>query len=130
MLPLLKQCLVVGTGGFLGAVARFLLNNWVISRVGNAFPWGIFVINVSGSFLLGFFVTLLARRVLISDNWRLLVPVGFVGAYTTFSTFEYDNARLGASWQAFGNAAGSVVAGYVAVALGIWLGHLWPQGRG
>ena len=122
---LLKQCLVVGVGGFLGAIARYLVVVSISSRYGNQFPWAIFLINISGSFILGLVGTLIVNQVLINPNWRLGVAIGFVGAYTTFSTLEYDSARLGVSWPALGNLVGSVVAGYAAVWLGIRLGQLW-----
>lgn len=128
-LLLLRQSLVVGAGGFLGAIARFLVGTWIAERYGGLFPWATFVINVTGSFILGFVATLLINRILINPNWRLFVTIGFVGAYTTFSTFEYETARLGSSWQAMGNLVGSVIAGYLAVWLGIRLGEFWPQGR-
>jgi len=121
----LKQCLLVGAGGSLGAVARFLLNTWVTGRYAPRFPWATFGINISGSFLLGLLMTLFLARI-VSDPWRLFLMVGFLGAYTTFSTFEYESARLGVSWAALGNIVGSVVAGYGAVWLGIRLGQVWP----
>ncbi len=127
-LLLLRQCLIVGAGGFLGAIARFLVGAWVVSRYQGLFPWATFVINVTGSFILGFLMTLFQARVL-GDQGRLFAAVGFVGAYTTFSTYEFESARLGSSWQAFGNLVGSVIAGYAAVWLGIRLGQFWPSGR-
>lgn len=126
---LVRQCLVVGAGGFLGAIARYLVGTWINSRYSGLFPWATFVINITGSFLLGLMATLLMNRVLINPNWRLFVTIGFVGAYTTFSTFEYESAQLGSSWQALGNLLGSVTAGYLAVWLGIRLGQFWPSGR-
>jgi len=127
MIELLKDSLIVGAGGFLGAIARFLVGTWVVNRYGSSFPWATFVINVSGSFLLGLIGTLLLNRVLVSPSWRLGVTIGFIGAYTTFSTFEYESAKLGSFWAALGNLLGSVVAGYGAVWLGIRLGQLWPH---
>ena len=124
---LLRQCLVVGAGGFLGAITRFLVNTSIVSRYGHSFPWGTFVINVSGSFILGLMATLITHQILTNPNWRLFFTIGFVGAYTTFSTFEYESAQLGASWPALANLAGSVAAGYGAVWLGIRLGQLWPH---
>ena len=129
LLLLLRQSLVVGAGGFLGAIARFLVGIWISNRYGSLFPWATIVINITGSFILGFIATLLFSRVLINPNWRLFVTIGFVGAYTTFSTFEYETAQLGSSWQAMGNLVGSVLAGYLAVWLGIRLGELWPVGN-
>ena len=127
MEQLFKQCLVVGAGGFFGAIARYLVGVGITSRYGHSFPWATLVINVSGSFVLGVMATLLFNQVLVNPNWRLGVTIGFVGAYTTFSTFEYESAALGSSWQALGNLVGSVVAGYIAVWLGIRLGQLWPH---
>ncbi len=124
MSPLLSQCLVVGVGGFFGAAARFLIGTALAGRSA-AFPWATFVINVSGSFVLGLLATLIAGHVLTHPSWRLGIAVGFIGAYTTFSTLEYESAALGWSWPALGNLVGSVAAGYAAVRLGLWLGRLW-----
>jgi len=114
----------VGLGGFLGANARYLLGGWIAARYGTLFPLGTFVINVTGSFILGFFLTLAQERVLIHPNVRLLFAVGFVGAYTTFSTFEYESMRLlqdGELLWALINLVGSVLTGSVAVLAGIIL---------
>jgi len=127
MFPLvLKQCLVVGAGGFLGAIARFLIHTWVSGRYGNQFPWATFGINVSGSFLLGLLMSLVLARI-VSDPWRLFFAVGFLGAYTTFSTFEYETARSTSLFLALANVLGSVLAGYLAVRLGIRLGQGWSH---
>jgi len=120
----LKQCLIVGIGGFFGAIARFLINTAVSSRYTPHFPWATFIINISGSFALGLLAALISSHVLTNPNWRLGVTIGFIGAYTTFSTFEYESAALGISWAALGNLLGSVVSGYGAVRLGIWLGQV------
>jgi CrcB protein len=119
----------VGLGGFLGANARYWLGGWVSDRWGTSFPWATFVINVSGSFLLGLFVVLVGRRSFVTraPELRLLIAVGFLGAYTTFSTFEYETLSLvgeGARLRAFGNALGSLVAGLGAVWLGVALGRV------
>ena len=116
---------LIALGGALGAMARFAVGTWVQSRLPAAiFPWGTFVINVTGSLLLGFLATLLQARFLNETIWRPLVTIGFIGAYTTFSTFEYETAQLGSSWRALGNLVGSVVVGYGAVWIGIKLGAL------
>ena len=114
----------MGLGGFLGANARYLLGGWIAARYGTLFPLGTFVINVTGSFILGFFLTLAQERVLIHPNVRLLFAVGFVGAYTTFSTFEYESMRLlqdGELLWSLVNLVGSVLTGGVAVLAGIIL---------
>jgi CrcB protein len=119
-----KSALVVGTGGFLGAVARYAVGVLVARYWQGEFPLATFLINVSGSFVLGFFSVLAAERMAIDPAWRLLVATGFVGAYTTFSTFEYETQRLteiGAwGWAAL-NVVTSVLAGFLAVRLGVYL---------
>ncbi len=121
---------LVALGGALGALARYAVGTWVQGRLPqSSFPWGTFVINTTGSFVLGFVATLLTERYLVSPHWRPLVAIGFVGAYTTFSTFEYETARLQSSWQALGNLLGSVVLGYVAVWLGIRLALMASAAR-
>ena len=122
--------LVVGLGGFLGANARYIVGGWVQQRWGSSFPYGTFVINVSGSYILGLFATL-ALGLTWHDNWRLLFAIGFVGAYTTFSTFEYETLRLMADGNRLNAAAinilGSVIAGLFAVYLGVVTARLILQ---
>jgi CrcB protein len=96
--------LIVGIGGFIGANARYLVGTWAAQRWGTAFPYGTFIVNITGCFVLGFFATL-ALRLAWNDNWRLLIAVGFVGAFTTFSTFEYDTLQLIAQGRQLGAAA-------------------------
>jgi CrcB protein len=118
------QCGLVALGGAMGAVCRYLVGTLVQSHFPKStFPWGTFLINVSGSLVLGFLSTLLAERVLASPNWRPLVTIGFIGAYTTFSTFEYETVQLGTSWQALGNVFGSIAVGYGGVIVGIRLAN-------
>jgi CrcB protein len=114
--------LAVAAGGALGAMARYYLNGSALGRAARPFPTATFVINVTGSFILGFFLTLVTERVSISPYLRLAVAVGFVGAYTTFSTFEYENARLieGREYlTAFLYMSLSVIVGFAAVWGGI-----------
>ena len=86
---------LVGVGGFLGANARFLLARWLVLVVDTRFPLGTFVINVSGAFVLGVIGTLVVQRVVPnSDELRLAVGVGFLGAFTTFSTFGFETHAL------------------------------------
>src|SRR5260370_33628509 len=114
--------LVIGAGGFIGANTRYIVGGWVQQKWGASFPYGTFVINVSGSFVLGLFGTL-SIRCAWDDYWRLLIAIGFVGAYTTFSTFEYETIQLiaeGARYKAaIINLAGSVVVGFFAAYLGV-----------
>lgn len=119
----------VGLGGFLGANARYWLGGWIAARWGTGFPWATFVINITGSFVLGLFVTLITERfvVLHAPTLRLLVAVGFIGAYTTFSTFEFETLELveTATWlRACANAFGSLFVGFAAVWLGVLLARL------
>ncbi|HTQ61483.1 MAG TPA: fluoride efflux transporter CrcB [Candidatus Solibacter sp.] len=119
--------LMVGIGGFLGAVARFWLGGYISDKMGMRFPYGTLVINCTGCFLLGFIVTLMAERTHWSPNWRFLLPIGFIGAYTTFSTFEYETFRAmqdGELVVAFLNVAISVIVGFLAVWLGMIAGKL------
>jgi len=113
--------LVIGIGGFVGAVSRYSLALWISQRWGRSFPLGTFVINVSGSFLIGLLMTLMAERFTENPQWRLLLVVGFLGAYTTFSTFEYETGTLlkdGEVTFAMLNVILSVVVGFIALKLG------------
>jgi CrcB protein len=121
----LAAVLWVGLGGFLGANARYLLGGWMASQLGAGFPYGTYVINVTGSFILGFFLAFAQDRTWVAPGARLLFAVGFVGAYTTFSTFEYESIRLLQDGEMLLGAAyliGSVVTGSVAAIAGIALG--------
>jgi len=128
----LAKYVIVGLGGFVGANARYLVGGWVQQRLGAGFPLGTLVVNVSGSFVLGVFATL-AMRLPWGEHWRLLVAIGFVGAYTTFSTFEYETLRLiaeGSRWRAAAaNLVGSVSAGLAAAYLGVVVARLLLRGR-
>jgi CrcB protein len=113
--------LLIGVGGFIGAITRYILAVWIGERWGRSFPLGTFVINVSGSFLIGLLMTLLAERFMVNPQWRLLLVVGFLGAYTTFSTFEYETGALlkdGELLLAGLNVVFSVLAGFIALKLG------------
>ena len=84
---------MVGVGGALGSILRFWLGSYIGNRMGTRFPYETFVINVTGSFLMGFVFALLTAKTDWSPNWRYLVPIGFIGGYTTFSSFEYETLR-------------------------------------
>ncbi|MEK6697763.1 MAG: fluoride efflux transporter CrcB [Nitrospirota bacterium] len=118
---MIRNILVIGMGGFLGAVSRYGVAVWIGQRWGRSFPLGTFVINVSGSFLIGLLMPLLTERFIVNPQWRLLLVVGFLGAYTTFSTFEYETGALlkDGQWLYAGlNVMGSVVAGFIALKIG------------
>jgi len=115
------NALIIGIGGFVGAVSRYGIAVWIGQRWGRSFPLGTFVINVSGSFLIGLLMTLMADRFTENPQWRLLLVVGFLGAYTTFSTFEYETGALlkDGEWLFAGlNVVLSVIVGFVALKLG------------
>jgi CrcB protein len=117
---------MIALGGALGAIARYQLTAIVQGRMPAAFPWGTFIVNISGCLVMGVATTLLTDR-LVHPNWRYLIPIGFIGAYTTFSTFEMETFRAisGGEWLAGGlNVVGSVLAGYVALWLGVTLTRL------
>jgi CrcB protein len=121
---LLYRYLAIAIGGALGAMARFWLGTFIGERFPSRFPYGTLVINVTGSFIIGFFLTLVSERVNIHPNWRFAFAVGFVGAYTTFSTFEYETFKLvedGEILSSLMNVFISLVVGFIAVWGGIVL---------
>ena len=118
--------LLVGLGGFLGAILRYLVDGWVAQRLGSTFPYGTLVINVGGSFLLGLLLTVVAERFAAPPGLRLFFGIGFLGAYTTFSTFAFESLVLiedRAYLVAVANLLGNVVLGLIAVALGVVIGR-------
>ena len=119
------QFVWVGVAGSLGAVSRYWLDGVVSRWITGPFPWGTFVVNISGCFVIGFLSALLTGKFLPHPALRTAVLVGFVGAYTTFSTFAYQSLQLlrgGAVALAVANLAGSVTAGLLAVWLGTTVG--------
>ncbi len=113
--------LIIGMGGFIGAISRYAIGLWIGQKWGRSFPLGTFFINVSGSFLIGLLMSLFTERFMVNPQWRLLLVVGFLGAYTTFSTFEYETGRLvkDGEWLiASMNVVFSVFVGFLALKIG------------
>jgi len=118
----LDRYLMVMLGGATGSLVRYLVGTAIMNRAGGRFPLGTVFINITGSFLIGFIMTLLTERLNPHPNWRLLLVVGFLGGYTTFSSFEWETLGLvqdGSRWLGLINVVGSVVLGYIAVWLGV-----------
>lgn len=117
----MSNLLIIGLGGFLGSVTRYGVALWIGQRWGRSFPLGTFFINITGSLVIGFVMHLLTERFLAPPQWRLFLAVGFLGAYTTFSTFEYETGSLlkDGEWLiAALNVVLSVFVGFVALKLG------------
>jgi CrcB protein len=117
----MMNILFIGIGGFLGAISRYGVALWIGQRWGRSFPLGTFMINISGSFLIGLLMSLFTERFMVNPQWRLLFVVGFLGAYTTFSTFEYETGTLlkDGEWMiAMLNVLLSVIVGFVALKVG------------
>jgi CrcB protein len=118
---------LVGAGGFFGAISRYLVDGWVSATTGGGFPWGTLVVNVSGSFVLGLLFAASVERGVLPAEIRAPVLVGFIGAYTTFSTLTLETWRLveaGSYLIAVANIAGSLVLGLAAVVAGLLIGRL------
>lgn len=118
--------LLVAVGGALGALGRYTAAGWVHAWAGDAYPWGTLVVNIVGAALLGFFYRT-AEALLISPGTRAFVALGFLGAFTTFSTFSYETAALlqDGEWTAAAlYSLGSVLLGLFGVFIGFWLASL------
>ncbi|MGB7203162.1 MAG: fluoride efflux transporter CrcB [Pyrinomonadaceae bacterium] len=120
------KIIFVGVGGALGAVGRYLINISPLANVSDKFPLPTFVINITGSFLIGFLFVMFTERVEVSENIRLALAVGFLGAFTTFSAFELEIFMLMRDRQvltAFAYLALSVFTGFIGVLAGVALGR-------
>lgn len=119
----MQKYLLIAFGGALGSIARYWVGSTIAGRMGTKFPYGTFLINMTACVLIGFSLTLLARRADMNPAWRFLIPVGFIGAYSTFSTYEWETlstVRSGAFLLAALYAVSSLVLGLAAV----WGGSL------
>jgi CrcB protein len=115
----------IAVGSALGGVARYWLSGFVAERFGQTFPWGTLIVNVSGSFVIGFFGTLTGPdgRVLVSSAARQFVMIGICGGYTTFSSFSIQTLTLAQDGEWLW-AGANIVLSVVLCLLGVWLGHI------
>jgi fluoride exporter len=121
-----RTAIAIAAAGALGALARYGLQGLVDRRVQGAFPWGTFIVNVTGAFALGFLFTVLTDRMTTAPWLRGAVTIGFLGAYTTFSTLSFETYRLvedRALGIAAANMLGSMAAGLAAVYVGVVAGR-------
>ncbi len=122
----MRTIVAIAIAGAAGALARYGLEGFVSRRTAGGFPWGTFTVNVTGAFVLGFVFTLLTEQLTTAPWLRSAVTIGFLGAYTTFSTLSLETYRLledGALATAAANALGSLAAGLLAVYLGVVAGR-------
>jgi CrcB protein len=123
----LQKYLLIAAGGALGSIARFWVGSTISGRLGTKFPYGTFVINITACVIIGFTLTFMSKRADLDPAWRYLVPVGIVGAYSTFSTYEWETLstlRSGAFALGALYALGSLVLGLAAVWAGTALADL------
>jgi CrcB protein len=124
-----QKYLLIAIGGALGSVARYWVGSAIQGRMGIRFPYGTLVVNLTACVVLGFTLTYMSRRVELSPAWRFLIPLGFIGAYSTFSTFEWETLatlRAGALSLAALYSVGSLILGLAATWAGAVLAELIP----
>lgn len=120
--PQLTRILWIGIGAALGANARYFISLWAVQKLGASFPWGTLLVNASGSLLLGFLVA--SSSAALPPSLRLLLTVGFLGSYTTFSTYAVESVGLwqsGRAWTSLANIFASNGLALLCAGLGIWL---------
>jgi CrcB protein len=113
----LQKYLLIAAGGALGSIARYWVGSTVGGRMGSRFPYGTLVVNLTACLIIGFSLTYLSKRVEISPAWRYFIPIGFIGAYSTFSTYEWETLstlRSGAFALSALYAIGSLILGLAA----------------
>jgi fluoride exporter len=124
----MSNILIVGAGGFLGSIARFMAVRSIDTRINSVFPYGTFVVNVIGSFILGFLMALLMRKAEVNEQWKFFLGAGFCGGFTTFSAFAWENINLlqgKMASTALLYIGVSIVGGLLAVACGAWLSRIF-----
>ena len=120
----METFLLISTGAILGANLRYWVGGWAVSQFGSSFPYGNLIINLTGSLILGFFMTLAVERLLLDPRLRVFVAIGFLGSYTTFSSYTFESVALimENQWLAgLLNLFGSPFLGGLAVIVGIIL---------
>ncbi|MGD0096207.1 MAG: fluoride efflux transporter CrcB [Terracidiphilus sp.] len=122
----MQKYLLIAIGGGLGSIARYWVGSTISGRMGTRFPYGTFVINITACIIIGFALTYLGKRTGMDPAWRFLIAVGFIGAYSTFSTYEWETLstlRSGAFALASLYAVGSLILGLAAT----WCGALLAE---
>lgn len=124
----MQKYLYIAIGGAFGSIVRYWVGTSIAGRLGIRFPYGTLIVNITACVIIGFSMTFLGRRAELNPAWHFLIPVGFIGAYSTFSTYEWEtlsSLRAGAFGIAALYALGSLAAGLIAVwggsVLGEWL---------
>ena len=128
----MNRYLLIAIGAALGANARYLVAVWAANRFGADFPYGTLLANISGSFILGFLFSLATERLSLSPEMRLLLAVGFLGSFTTFSSYAVESMNLwrdAGLWRGLLNIAGNNLVGLLAALLGAAVAR-WVQGGG
>jgi CrcB protein len=122
----LQKYLLIALGGALGSIARYWVGSTIAGRMGIRFPYGTLIVNITACVVIGFSLTYMGKRADLNPAWRYLIPIGFIGAYSTFSTYEWETLatmRAGAFFLAGLYAATSLVLGLAAV----WAGSLLAE---
>ena len=117
----MMNILIIGLGGFIGAVMRYSISGWVHRLVGSSLPYGTLVVNILGSFILGFFLLLAEERFTISPLWRNFIAIGMMGALTTFSTFSFETFML-LQENLYGQVALNVGLNVILTIAAVWAG--------
>jgi len=121
---MLRTIFIVGTGGFIGSVMRYLVQYFIDKGMNSSFPMGTLIANIAGSFIIGIVFALAQKSNLLNSEWRIFLAVGLCGGFTTFSSFAYNNFIMieeQSYFQLFLNVGGSLIFGILAVYLGIIL---------